>query len=148
MSFSPRRRQGFFGNGVWICLPAIGMVLGAAGSAGESMAIAVASSRHTRTLKRILSVFRPRAARTGDGARRPVETPRSFRRRWAEPIAPRGCPFPAKDAFGIGGNNRSTKQGSVSDAVHSGRSRGSGIRVSRYRSNVPHTDSATGFVAP
>ena len=44
MSFSPRRRQGFFGNGVWICLPAIGMALGAAGSAGESMVIPVVSS--------------------------------------------------------------------------------------------------------
>jgi len=34
----------FSGNGVWICPPAISMALGAAGSAGESMAIAVASS--------------------------------------------------------------------------------------------------------
>ncbi len=34
----------FLGNGTWICLPAIGMALGAAGSAGESMAIQVASS--------------------------------------------------------------------------------------------------------
>ena len=35
--------------------------------------------RHTRTLKRNPAVFRPQAARTDDGARRPVETPRSFR---------------------------------------------------------------------
>ena len=34
----------FSGNGVWICLPAIGNALGAAGSARESMAIPVASS--------------------------------------------------------------------------------------------------------
>ena len=34
----------FSGNVVWICLPAIGKTLGAAGSAGESMAIPVASS--------------------------------------------------------------------------------------------------------
>ena len=34
----------FSGNVVWICLPAIGKALGAAGSAGESMAIPVASS--------------------------------------------------------------------------------------------------------
>ncbi len=104
--------------------------------------------RYTRTLKRNPAVFRPQAARTDDGARRPVETPRSFRRCRAEPVAPRGCPCPAKDGFGIGGNNRATKQGSVADAVHSRRSRGSGIRVSRCRSDVPHTDSATGFVAP
>ena len=70
--------------------------------------------RHTRTLKRNPVVFRPRAARTDDGARRPAETPRSFRCRRAEPIAPRECPCPAKDAFGTGGNNRGTKQGSVS----------------------------------
>ena len=36
--------KGFFGNGVWIRLPAVGMALGAAGSAGESMATPVASS--------------------------------------------------------------------------------------------------------
>ena len=89
--------------------------------------------RHTRTLERNPAVFRPRAARTDDGAHRPVETPRSLRCRRAEPIAPRGCPCPAKDAFGIGGNNRGTKQGSVSDVVHSRRSRGSGIRASRCR---------------
>ena len=35
--------------------------------------------RHTRTLKRNPAVFRPRATRTDDGARRLVETPRSFR---------------------------------------------------------------------
>ena len=103
--------------------------------------------RHTRTLKRNPVVFRPRAARTDDGARRPAETPRSFRCRRAEPIAPRECPCPAKDAFGTGGNNRGTKQGSVSDAAHSRRSRGSGTRASRCRSGVPLTDSATGFVA-
>ena len=34
----------FSGNGVWIYLPAIGMALGAAGCAGESMAIQGASS--------------------------------------------------------------------------------------------------------
>ncbi len=34
----------FSGNGDWICLPAIGNARGAAGSAGESMAIPVASS--------------------------------------------------------------------------------------------------------
>ncbi len=34
----------FSGNGGWIYLPAIGNALGAAGSAGESMAIPVASS--------------------------------------------------------------------------------------------------------
>ena len=34
----------FSRNGVWICLSAIGKTLGAAGSAGEFMAIAVASS--------------------------------------------------------------------------------------------------------
>ncbi len=34
----------YFGNVVWIRLPAIGMAFGAAGSAGESMAIPVASS--------------------------------------------------------------------------------------------------------
>ena len=98
--------------------------------------------RHTRTLKRNPAVFRPRAARTDDGTRRPVETPRSFRCRRAEPIAPRGCPCTAKDAFGIGGNNRGTKQGSVSDAAHSRRSCGLGIRASRCRSGVPHTDFA------
>ena len=36
--------KGFFGNGVWIRLPAVGKALGAAGSAGESMATPVASS--------------------------------------------------------------------------------------------------------
>ncbi len=104
--------------------------------------------RHTRTLKRNPAVFRPRAARTDDEARRPVETPRSLRCRRAELIVPRGCPCPAIDAFGIGGNNRGTKQGFVSDAVHSRRSRGLGILASRCQSGVPHTDSATGFVAP
>ena len=34
----------FSGDGVWICLPAIGDALGAAGCAGESMVIPVASS--------------------------------------------------------------------------------------------------------
>jgi len=34
----------FSGNGVWICLPAIGKALGASGCAGQSMAIPVASS--------------------------------------------------------------------------------------------------------
>ncbi len=34
----------FSGNGVWICLPAIGKAFGAAGSAGESIAIPVVSS--------------------------------------------------------------------------------------------------------
>ncbi len=34
----------FSGNGIWICLSAIGKALGAAGSAGESMAILGASS--------------------------------------------------------------------------------------------------------
>ncbi len=34
----------FSGNGVWICQPAIGKVLGTAGSAGESMAIPVVPS--------------------------------------------------------------------------------------------------------
>ena len=34
----------YFGNVFWIRLPAIGMAFGAAGSAGESMAIPVASS--------------------------------------------------------------------------------------------------------
>jgi hypothetical protein len=41
--------------------------------------------RYTRTLKRNPAVFRRRAARTDDGARRPVETPRSFSRRRADP---------------------------------------------------------------
>ncbi len=34
----------FPGNGGWMCVPAIGNALGAAGSAGESTAIPVASS--------------------------------------------------------------------------------------------------------
>ena len=34
----------FSGDGVWFCLPAISDALGAAGCAGESMAIPVASS--------------------------------------------------------------------------------------------------------
>ncbi len=110
-------------NGVWICLPAVGKAFGAAGSAASPWRSWWRLHRHTRTLKRIPAVFRPRAARSDDGARRLVETPRSFRCRRAEPIAPRRCPCPAKDAFGIGGNNRGTKQGSVSDVVHSRRSR-------------------------
>ncbi len=104
--------------------------------------------RHTKILERNPAVFRPRAAHTDDGARRPGETRRSFRCRRAELIAPRECPCPAKGAFGIGGNNRSTKQESVSDVVHSRRSHGSGTRASRCRSDVPRTDFATGFVAP
>ena len=104
--------------------------------------------RHSRTAKRNPAVFRPRAARSDDGARRPVETPRFFRCHRPEPIASRECPCPAKGGFGIGGNNRGTKKGSVSDAVHSRRSHGLGIRASRCRSGVPHTDSATGFVEP
>jgi hypothetical protein len=47
---------------------------------------------HTRNLKRNPVVFRPRAARTDDGARRPWETPRSSRCRRTEPIAPWGYP--------------------------------------------------------
>ena len=140
--------KGFSGNGVWICLPAIGKVLGAAEGATSPWRSRWHLHRHTRTLKQNPAVFRPRAARSDDGARRLVGRPRSFRCRRAEPIAPRGCPCPTKDAFGIGGNNRGTKQGSVSDVVHSRRSSGSGIRASRCRSGVPHTDSAMGFVAP
>ncbi len=131
----------FSGNGARIRLPAVGKVLGAAEVLARPWRSRWRLHRHTRTLERNTAVFRPRSARTDDGARRPVETPRSFRRRRAEPC-------PAKYGFGIGDNNRGTKQGSISNVVHSERSRGSGIRASRCRSGVPHTDSATGFVAP
>ncbi len=146
-AFYRERGKVFSGNVDWICLPAIGMALGAAEVLASTWRSHWCLHRHRRTPKRNPAVFRPQAARTDDGARRPVETPRSFRRR-AEPVAPRGCPCPAKDGSGIGGNNRGPKQGSVADAVHSRRSRGSGIRASRCRSGVPHMDSATGFVAP
>ena len=146
--FSPRRRQSVFRKRHLDLSACRRQGFRCGRMCGESMAIPVASSSPHENPQTEPAVFRPRAARIDDEARRPVETLRSFRCRWAEPIAPQGCPCPAKDAFGIGGNNRGTKQGSVSDAVRLRRSRGSGIRASRCRSVVPHTDSAMGFVAP
>ena len=48
---------------------------------------------HRRTIifRRNPALFRPRAARTDDGVLRPVEPPRSFRHRRAEPVARRAC---------------------------------------------------------
>ena len=96
----------FSGNGVWICLPAIGKVLGAAGGATSPWRSRWHLHRHTGALKQNPAVFRPRAARTDDGARRPAGRPRFFRCRRAEPIVPRGCPWRIRTHAATGSSNR------------------------------------------
>lgn len=74
-AFHLQRRHGVFsGNSGWIRLPAIGNALGAAGRAGESMAMRGASSSPHDNRQMEPGRFRPRAARTDDGAHRPGET--------------------------------------------------------------------------
>ena len=138
----------FSENGVWICLPAVGKVFGAAGGAAGPWRSQWRLHCHTRTLKQNPAV-------SGRAPLVPMMEPADLWKRHAlsdavglDRSSLGGVLAQRKMGSGsvviIGG----TKQGSVSDAVRSRRSRGPGIRASRCQSGVPHTDSATGFVAP
>jgi len=108
----------FFGSGGRNCLPAFGDARCPAKNAREPMAIALASYRHTNSFKRRPAAIRRRAARNGDGARRLVETPRSFPCHWVEPTAHRGCLCPTTGASWIGDNIRGMKQGFSAGGFH------------------------------
>lgn len=101
----------FSGSAGLTCLPASGGACRPEKSGREPMAVLAAFYRRARSFRRKPVVFRRRAVYNGDGARRPVETPRSFRWHRPEPTAHRGCLCPTKGGSGTCDSNRNTKQG-------------------------------------